>query len=272
MQGSRVPRTAQDLTQALRDQVELLQLACDNFDAGRVVAARNMATQLRVLLHEPTRKGSRSVPLLRQVKFPSRFLNLAFPIDPRVLTILKGAAEPRGSDVPVCGLVNVKMNSSGASFFAPLDDVSDRSRAWKAFPDWWMAPVVRDYKGRVFTRHDLVIAIADTDGGAHVDSGLPPSYAELKEGIGLGWAVRAEGRLSYVRDLELHCLRQISHEFLSTLRRYLPWSLKTPMPHPLKASSAPGHYVIGELIALADGASFIFENSSLEIVGDTSLP
>lgn len=269
MQGSRILRTPQELGQSLKEQVELLQLACGQFDAGRHVAARNMATHLRVLLHEPPNKRSRSVPLLRQLKFPSKFLSLAFPLDVKGLSIIQGEATPRGDAVPVCGLVHINLHTSGAAFFAPLDSVSERCRTWMQFSDWWETPIVRDYKGSTFSRHDLVVAIADTDGGAHVDAGLPPDYAQLKAGVSLGWATRSNGRMAYVRDLELHCLRQISHEVLSTLRRYVPWALAEQIVHPLRPKTVPGSYVIGERMALRAGAKLIFEESSLEIIGDT---
>lgn len=260
MQGTRVSRSGVELRQALKEQIELLQLACDNFDAGRLLGGRQIAVILRTLLLTPERKNSRTVPLLRQVScLPTRFLSLAFSIDPRGLSVLQGPISA-SKETPVCGLVNLSIHKGGAAYFAPLDDVPESVRLWMPFPAWWTAKVLRDHRGNVMSRLELVQHVADTDGGAHVDGGLVPEYADVKSGVALGICVERNGNRQYLLNLELHCMRQIAHEVLSTLRRYQEWCLPRQIAHPLMPMALPcareEMNILGAFVALTGTCSF----------------
>lgn len=85
------------------------------------------------------------------------------------------------------------------------------------FTSWWCDPVLKDVKGRKFSRLDLVSHVADTDGGAHVDPSLDEAYMALSRQNSLGW-VLGDGRTPLEGRPELACARQIAHEVLTTLR------------------------------------------------------
>lgn len=260
MQGARISRSGVELRQALREQIELLQLACDNFDSGRLLVGRQIAVILRTLLLMPERKKSRTAPLLRQINcLPPRFLGLAFSIDTKRLSVLHGP-HAVSKEVPVCGLVNLGIHDAGAAYFAPLDDVPESVRSWTSFPAWWTANVLRDHKGQVMSRLELVQHVADTDGGAHVDGGLVPEYADVKSGVALGICVERNGNRQYLANLELHCMRQIAHEVLSTLRRYQGWCLSSQIAHPLMPRALPcareEMTIVGAYVALKGRCSF----------------
>ena len=53
------------------------------------------------------------------------------------------------------------------------------------FEDWWNE-VIFDDKNKVFTRRDIVLFVANTDGGAHVDPDLKKSFALLTKYNSLG--------------------------------------------------------------------------------------
>ena len=267
--SKRVDRSKEEVAGALQEQVSLLRLACDNFDAGAVVAARNMAAQLRTLLWQPSSGRAQSKALLAQVTMPRQFLSLAFSISEKRLSILQGPGVGRGPGIPSCGLVHAIVASDGASFFAPLDEVRPVNRRWLPFAEWVSTPVLRDYRGHEFSRMDLIKHVADTDGGAHVDLGLDLGYAEVKTGISLGWRVEATG--TYVKDLEAHCLRQISHEVLSTLRRSHGWALGAPLPHPSIPKVRTGAR-IGDSIAIRRGLRMQCGEFVLVIDGDSPSP
>jgi hypothetical protein len=79
--------------------------------------------------------------------------------------------------------------------------------------------VVKDNKGRFFNRRELVLNIADTDGGAHVDPGLDAAYADLSRNNSLGWNI-VEGDVQRpFPPPTMACIRQIAHEVLKTLQR-----------------------------------------------------
>ncbi len=252
----RVLRTREELHEALRDQLELLDLNCEAFDRGRLVAGRQIATVLRTLLLEPAKRKTHTAPLLRLAgSIPPRFRCLAFSIESKNLSVLKGAGARADRQPRVCGLVNFAVNKNLAAFFAPLDDVPADEARWLSFPDWWNAPVLRDYRGRTLSRLELVSHVASTDGGAHVDAGLDPQYAEAKNGIALGYYVEEQnGERRYVRDLELHCMRQIGHEVRRTVERYVRDAVQDVQPYKSVAYlpvPMAGVAVIGARLALS---------------------
>jgi hypothetical protein len=47
------------------------------------------------------------------------------------------------------------------------------------FNDWWKKEVVNN-RGSSYSRMDLVINVANKDGGAHIDPALPSEYYSIK--------------------------------------------------------------------------------------------
>ena len=91
------------------------------------------------------------------------------------------------------------------------------------FPDWWNAPVLKDKQGRKLSRRELVRHVTDTDGGAHVDPDLDQAYMDISRNNSLGWTF---GNRDVMQALsgrpELAAMRQIAHEVLCTINRFVP--------------------------------------------------
>jgi hypothetical protein len=69
----------------------------------------------------------------------------------------------------------------------------------------------------------LVRAVANKDGGAHVDETLPHDYANLTRQNGLGWMQQNGGfSTALTGKPELACMRQIAHEVLCSVQRFIP--------------------------------------------------
>jgi hypothetical protein len=264
--SSRVKRTPAELRDALTDQVAMLQLSVANFDGGAVVAGKQLATVLRTLLYAPTvtRKGNRTSPLLHQLGLVShRFLDTACSIDPSQLAVLQGPG-PRSSHVPYCGLVEVEVTDKGAAYFAPLDDREPGQWPSNPFPTWWTKAILRDMDGGTASRLDLVSHVASTDGGAHVDADLDRHYARWRAGVSLGWAIqRGGGPVEPLREIELHCMRQIAHEVLRTLRGAAAWAFARPYEYPHRPAREHQRAVFRQGMALTGGAQFKFEGTDM---------
>jgi len=71
-----------------------------------------------------------------------------------------------------------------------------------------------------FCRRDLILNVADTDGGAHVDPDLDEAYTDLSRKNSLGWMFFV-GNIeeTFIGRPELACMRQIAEEVLITLRK-----------------------------------------------------
>jgi hypothetical protein len=229
----RIKQSRSDLRAALKEQVSLLVNFCTGYDAGMMALAKPMATALRVCLHH----RGRSTSLLQQLGLRSgRF----FTAPGRVAH----------NTVPIgCSLTAMTFRD-GSGLYAPnLDRLSQRDRL--PFPEWWTGVVLRAPTGETMSRMDIVTAVADMDGGAHVDPSLAPLYARFRSGELLG--MRAfpieDGQIrmvlpillpseQVVKDADLSVglltspqypsIRTVAHELLLTMERYAAWSFAKP--------------------------------------------
>lgn len=201
--SNRVKRSKQDLINELKDQIDILVCACNSFDSGLRPIAKHIALSLRTLLHH----HGNSRALLEQLGLRNkRFLDTAGKIDPKNLA----------TEWKLC----VIRFSGDSSEFLPSCMVSplhDRY-GWVTFPDWWNSNVVKDNNGRFFSRRELVLNVADTDGGAHVDPELDEKYMDLSRNNSLGWVIINGDVEKPFPSPTMSCIRQIAHELLETLQ------------------------------------------------------
>jgi len=196
-----IPQSLADLEQNLDDQLKSLELLADRFDEGFSGAARQMAVILRVLLHET----STSKSLLGQLnKLGIEFRDTTFPMRPGQIT-------------PYSGFIQWTVSPTGGVYL-PLLDSNEHDHKLVDFNTWWESTVLVDAKKNKFSRKQLVLNVADKDGGAHVDPTLPPDYAELSRSNSLGRLYGNNQSWHPFAHPELACIRQISHEILKTLK------------------------------------------------------
>jgi len=92
-----------------------------------------------------------------------------------------------------------------------------------SFVNWWNNPVLKDMNRYTLCRRELILNVADTDGGAHVDPELDEAYMAISRENSLGWEFR---KGDIVRALagrpELACMRQVAHEVFSTINLLVP--------------------------------------------------
>lgn len=203
---NKVSQSSDELKAHLADCIGFLNASCTSFDAGFLGEAKRLATTIRVLVHDT--KASTSLLTLLGTKSTIMFTTTANIDRP-------------GNMAGHLGLVGFQLGSDGASYWAPLDKgpPSRYNRPPCTFDAWWSEQVINDRKGGVFSRRDLTLALANKDGGAHVDEKLDPSYAALTRGNSLGWqASDGNGAERALSSVELHSVRQIAHEVLHTLR------------------------------------------------------
>jgi hypothetical protein len=78
-------------------------------------------------------------------------------------------------------------------------------------------------RNSVFTRKDLVLSIANQDGGAHVDPQLDEDYAGLTRKNSIGWVAEIDGKIiPNESNPALASIRQIAYKVLESLKRKLP--------------------------------------------------
>lgn len=199
---NRVARSKDDLKQELIDQLALLRVSCTAYDDGIEAAGKTIATTLRVFLY--TR--GQSYGLLGQLGYRNgRFISSCEKFD-----------ESNYAPRPMLLYMNVSETGVSWEPRAVSDPHCKESRKLP-FSDWWGETIVLDAKGRKFSRMDLVMHVADTDGGAHVDPGLEDSYMDLTRGNSIGYMF-GDQKIPFNGRPVLACMRQIAHEVFATLR------------------------------------------------------
>ncbi|MFP3581350.1 hypothetical protein SB659_17445 [Arthrobacter sp. SIMBA_036] len=188
--AARIPRPEGETLEHTRVQFEFLAQSCDAFDSGKEAEGARMATNLRVLLHQ----RGQSHALLGQCgvmenlwlfdsagQYPVHDTHSPLALVGVQYEITPGKQIDRAWYIPNLGnvvrqqpnlnfqireLLHGRKAPRGAGFHLRIDD-------------WWKQPVMRDTAGREFSREQLVLFLANTDGGAHVDASLPEDYYAL---------------------------------------------------------------------------------------------
>lgn len=196
-----MPQSRRELEEHLAEQLRFLARSADAFDRGLEDEAKRLAVVLRVLLHDTAKSRS----LLGQIGRKSGlFLDTSTPVVPGSLTSYHG-------------LVALSFAPGREARYVPfLSDTADPPRE-VPFEDWWTAPVSIDSAGDTLTRGQLVCAVANKDGGAHVDPELDGAYAQLTRLHSMGVVAFGPTGEHPIGPPHLATVRQIAHEVLKTL-------------------------------------------------------
>lgn len=222
--------TAAELDDHLVEQVGFIDASCRGYDEGQRAEAKRLATTIRVLVHDTDKNVS--LLHLMGVKNKLAYLDgakhLPKPNPPAQILTQSGIA----------GLAVVAMRGSGATFYVPAYEAGGVDpNTSTTFDIWWETPTCHDIKGNAFSRRHFILWLANKDGGAHVDSKLPPTYHQLVRENSMGWVSPDPA------DHPAHaCARQIAEELRSTLRAEWP-NLLGPNPTPPKRP--PGVHILG---------------------------
>ncbi len=197
-----------ELENQLKEQIGFLITSCKLYDEGRHAEAKRLASTLRILFHET--KKSRS--LLGQLYLREiHWIDTSAPYDPENL-------------VSHISLVSIKYEPGWIPWLIPKGTTTDIMNK-SEFNKWWSHPVIVSAKGvdkTIFSRQNLILNVANTDGGAHVDPELEEVYAELSRMNSVGITVIMGDKKYPMLYPEIPSLRQISHEVLLTLQEKAP--------------------------------------------------
>lgn len=203
----KIPQTKNELLDHLKNQINFLRHAADRFDKGDQTEALIMATHIRTLLHDT--KNSKS--LLGQLdKKGILFHDMASDFDPNNL-------------LPHHGLIQIEVGTKRVGFHAGLDNVPPFKLNRKVpFDSWWNKVILTDKERNRFTRKDIVLFVANKDGGAHIDPSLDEIFAKLSRLNSMEWRKVENGVDSPFERPDYPSVRQMAHEVLKTLKDEFP--------------------------------------------------
>jgi hypothetical protein len=207
-----------ELLEKLNQQIGFLERSNKAFDAGDLDEALRMALHVRVLVHQT----NKSHALVNQLGLEN------------TLTWVDTAGLPRpGNLSSTSGLTHMKMTiGSGVEYVAMLGNYPPNAILTRSgqsiargsripFDGWWTNTVIKDSEGTEFSRRALVLALANKEGGAHVDPVTDADYEALAKSNSLGWSVKIgdEDPRPMTEDPVPPSMRQISYEVLESLRQ-----------------------------------------------------
>lgn len=147
-----------DLESDLAEQLQFLASSASSFDQGQLSESKRIALVIRVLVHDTG--NSHSLLAQLNIKDGLAWADSAPVIDrdPNIV-----ARSP--------GLTTMGMGMNGMVFRARYSEQIEQSTTTRYVPfvDWWERPVILDANGAEFSRRDLVLALTNKDGGAHID-------------------------------------------------------------------------------------------------------
>ncbi len=194
-------QSASELRSHLNEQLMFMRSSARAFDDRKFAEAKRLATSLRILLHE-TRM---SHALLGQLSLLStmQFFDSTKGTGSLTILVREAGQDPR---------------------YAPfLDDPPPRcgQGQWLPFDRWWTLPVIRMPQAS-FCRRDLVLEIANTDGGAHVGE-LKDFYSRLSRSKSFGGFIfMVDGEPRPTGNPVLASIRQVTHEVDRSISQVFP--------------------------------------------------
>lgn len=203
---SPIAKKQEELELHLREQVRFLMKSAEEFDAGDRAEAQRLAATMRVLVHDTAASHS----LLDQLGVKS------------ALQFHDSVAQPPpapGVGAQMMGFVRWDLIGIGGTRFTPTLAAAVKK---VAFSVWWDGWVLR-YRPQGqppadLTRRRVVLAMANKDGGSHVDSELAADYYALTRQRAFG-ELAINGEVVDWDANPVSCIvRQIAHELILTLQ------------------------------------------------------
>lgn len=206
-------RSIEELEKELEIQLRFLVRSAQAFDEGDQTEARRMATTIRLLVHDT--RNSKS--LLDQ-------------LDMKIIGFNDTAGPPNyDNKIGHLGLLHLRLSSKFSGFVPSYDEGPYQEGLVVSFDYWWKEQVVLiDRRSQEFTRKDLVLSVADQDGGAHLDPIINESYKTLSRDNSIGWIsapintplidVFMGKNTSPANNPVPPCIRQITHELIKSIR------------------------------------------------------
>lgn len=203
-------QTRDDAVAALREHLAWLRRSGAAFDAGDESEAKRIAVAIRGLVHD--KGSSHSILWFLGVKDDLRYVDSGDPpIEPEPGRFLWHMG---------FGLVGVTAVDGVMKYVAPL---GGRSRLEAAeFLTWWRRSIFEN-PGITFSREDLVLHLANQEGGAHFDARLREPYGGLARGNALGYTFGdSDGTERPAPSPVPANVRQIGWELQTTIEEQLP--------------------------------------------------
>jgi hypothetical protein len=200
-------QTREELLEHFAEQIRFLKRSALQYDAGDFGEAKRIATVLRTLFHETG--NSRAL-----------LTSLGILLDLLMYDSSEGGSTV-GRPTYLHGMVFLRLSQDAAYVVATTDEGRPGPVPPRIpFAQWWINSVyTHQSSSTTFSRKELVLYLANQDGGAHVDQYIDEKWAHFTRDHAYD-AVGAviDGKVVPFKGLETAHVRQIAHEAFHSLR------------------------------------------------------
>lgn len=196
-------------TEKFHEQLRFLERSCQAFDQGAEDEAIRLAASLRIIFHSTSRVTS----LVTHLRLAPR----------KMLSSTRGLGDWKD-------YLSIQLDLVSPQPVKALPILGTQFKEL-TIEKWWSEEPVFIYLGKGHSRRQIILSIADKDGGAHVDEKLEEYYEHLcagEYGIGIqtdnlefdGKHPFEQGITHYPKNVHLALVRQFAHEVLATVTHY----------------------------------------------------
>ena len=198
----------------VKEQHGFLKRSVASFLEGHSAEALRIATAIRVLVHET----GRSKPLLKQLT--QNYLEIT------ILGHPPPAPTRLGNFILLYIGLGFRMSSDKG--LQPLTDLSEPNLQMMPLGSWWNECILifpgPNNARIVFARKNLLLTLANKEGGAHVDPNLPPEYEKYIVNAPMTFTVN--GVQTDTADYARYAAVQSAVQMVECLERNFPWTAK----------------------------------------------
>lgn len=176
---TKIKKTWDEFVHDLNDQINCIEDSVNSYLDGKTYESKRVATALRILLHDT--ENSTSLLTHLELKDKLYFLDNAEPYSETNLL---------NSNL----LLNMRLSPIAKEFVPRLEVIRENAK-WIKFDSWWEQPVVTfNVNKNYFSRKNIVIILANQDGGAHIDKKVNEDYYNLTRRNGQKWYLSINGK------------------------------------------------------------------------------
>lgn len=219
----------------LDDQMGFLDDSCVRYDAGVRREYKRLAAAIRILVHD----SDASTSLLSRIGLKSvmPWVDGSRPGEPtRVREQRLNGVIPVVSMLTVHHVEMASIDVVRDVYIAPAFMAEDLGRLWVGFSYWWGSPRIYGVPDIALSRRDLVLHVANKNGGAHVDDLPRELHAIDREGAAGGLLSNLPGKTARDDSPVPAAIRQIAEEvrftIRSTLHERISGDLEASVPQP----------------------------------------
>lgn len=201
-----------ELLDHLAEQLLFIDSSCASYDAGATYEAKRLATHIRVLLHDT----NASTSLLKYLGLKDK-MNF---IDGVPAHFHEAAKRARNAIYASIGGLAVIEHSAESISYVPVFHAGGLEQTHHIpFSPWWTEARMIDSQGNQVSRKQIVLWLANKDGGAHIDK-LPPTYQALTKDGSMGLSFQQpDGTTTEAPSPIPAAMRQIAEEVRVSVRQ-----------------------------------------------------